>query len=360
MDKQPLDFQSHPYDSYEDEIELMDLLKVLWKWKYLILLGTLACAVIAGIVSFNMTKIYQGKMVVAPGLLKIDDQGKRLYIDSLQNIQTMIESGTFDGQILAGLGEKNERGPLAFKVETPKGLNALRVSLETVDRKQGLQILDELSRLLLEKFRGVVAYYQRDYEMQKEKKSSELTKLNGEISNVKAEIKNNELLIKDLSRSVSETEAEIEGIGKNTELLISERNKFLSIRKKDENILSALLYTNTIQESIAYLNTLRSTTNEIKSQINEARLNIEQGKNKIADLEGQKQLIAEEIANIEFRKNIIQNIQVLQAPEISRNPIKPKKKLNVLLAGVVGLFLTVFLAFFIEYVSKHKEQELTS
>ena len=65
MDKQPLDLQPHPYDSYEDEIELMDLLKVLWKWKYLILLGTFACAVIAGIVSFNMTKIYQGKMVVA-------------------------------------------------------------------------------------------------------------------------------------------------------------------------------------------------------------------------------------------------------------------------------------------------------
>ena len=73
-----IEHQPACYEPYEDEIQLMDYLKVLWKWKYLILLGTLACAVISGIISFNMTKIYQVKMAVAPGLLKIEDGGKRL------------------------------------------------------------------------------------------------------------------------------------------------------------------------------------------------------------------------------------------------------------------------------------------
>jgi len=75
VEKEQLDIQHHPYDLYEDEIELMDYLKVLWKWKCLILLGSLACAGIAAIISFNMTKIYQVKMVVSPGILKIDDNG---------------------------------------------------------------------------------------------------------------------------------------------------------------------------------------------------------------------------------------------------------------------------------------------
>lgn len=200
-----------------------------------------------------------------------------------------------------------------------------------------------------------MTYYQQEYEMQKEKKENELANLNGAISNVKAQMKADELKIKDLSRSETEIEGEIESIGKNTQLLISERNKFLSNKKHDDNILSALLYTNTIQESIAYLNTLRITTNEIKSEINQARLAIEQAENKIIDLDGQKKLISEQIADIDFKKNIIQNIQILQHPKSSLDPIKPKKKLNVLLAGVIGLFLTVFLAFFIEYISKHKE-----
>ena len=86
-------------------------------------------------------------------------------------------------------------------------------------------------------------------------------------------------------------------------------------------------------------------------------MKIENAKNNIKDLESQKRLIQEKIANIEFKKNTIQNIQILQLPKSSLSPIKPKKKLNVLLAGVVGLFLTVFLAFFIEYISKHKNSE---
>jgi uncharacterized protein involved in exopolysaccharide biosynthesis len=360
MDKSQLDPQPHPYDPYEDEIELMDYLKVLWKWKYLILLGTLACAVVAGIVSFNMTKIYEVKMVVAPGILKIDGSGKRLYIDSLQNIQTMIESGSFTEKILGGMAKPAEGDlpeDLGFKVATPKGLNALSVSYQTADRKEGLQIMSDLSNVLQEKFRTVVTYYQQEYDMQQDQQSNELGKLDSNISNVRAGIKTKELKIKDLNQRATEVETEIDRIGKNTELLITERNKFLSNKKTDDNILSALLYSNTIQESIAYLNTLRTTTIDIKSDINSTNLKIENAKNNIKDLESQKRLIQEKIANIEFKKNTIQNIQILQLPKSSLSPIKPKKKLNVLLAGVVGLFLTVFLAFFIEYISKHKNSE---
>ena len=105
------------------------------------------------------------------------------------------------------------------------------------------------------------------------------------------------------------------------------------------------------------MNTLRTTTNSIKSGINNAKLEIENAKNNIKDLERQKGLSQEKIANIEFKKNTIQNIQILQAPKSSLSPVKPKKKLNVLLAGVIGLFLTVFLTFFIEYISRHKDNE---
>ena len=267
MDKNQID--PHPYEPYEDEIELMDYLKVLWKGKYLILVGTIACALVAGIVSFNMTKVYETKMVISPGILKIGDNGDRLYIDSLQNIQTMIDSGSFTGQILEGM-EKPAEGDLpkdlSFKVTTPKGLNALQISYETSDKKQGLQILSDLGNLLREKFRTVVSYYQQEYEMQKDQQTNELGKIDSNISNVKAAIKNKELEIKDQSQRATEVESEIDRIGKNTELLISERNKFLSNKRTDDNVLSALLYSNTIQESIAYLNTIRNTANYIKSR----------------------------------------------------------------------------------------------
>ncbi len=362
MDRKPTAIQPQAqYDSYKDEIELMDLLKVLWKRKYFIVLGTIVCGVVVAIISFNMTKIYEVNMVVAPGLLKIDDNGKRLYIDSLENIQTMIEGGTFDRQIMEGLdGNLDETAKsrlLNFKLRKPKGLNALSVSLETADKNQGLKILSDLSVLLLEKFNSVVAYYQQEYEIQKEEKINNLEKLNLEASNTKAGIKTDRLEIKNLQERETEIESEIELIGKNTELLISERNKFLSEKMSNETILSALLYSNTIQENISYLNTLRASINSIKSRINEVQLDSQKAENNILNLESQKKLIEEEINNIQFRKDSIQNIQVLKHPKSTPFPIKPNNRMNVLLAGTIGLFLTVFLAFLIEYISRHRNNE---
>ena len=44
------------------------------------------------------------------------------------------------------------------------------------------------------------------------------------------------------------------------------------------------------------------------------------------------------------------NIRVVDRAEVPENPVKPKKKLNVLLAMVVGLTLGIGLAFFLEYM----------
>jgi len=41
-------------EQFKDEIELMDYLRVMWKWKYLIVGGTLICAIAAGVISFSI------------------------------------------------------------------------------------------------------------------------------------------------------------------------------------------------------------------------------------------------------------------------------------------------------------------
>ena len=87
------------------------------------------------------------------------------------------------------------------------------------------------------------------------------------------------------------------------------------------------------------------------------KFKIEDLKSDIRDLGTDKKYKFEEIENLKFKKNSIQNIQVIKAPMPSRSPIKPKTRLNVMLAGVVGLFLTVFLAFFVEYISKYRARK---
>jgi len=410
MNKDQLDFQPQQYDPYEDEIELMDYLKVLWKWKYLILLGTLACALIAGIVSFNMTKIYSVKTVLAPGVAKVEEGGKITYIASIQEIKTLIETGALEPTVLKQI-KVPQKGDLpqslAFKTTIPKGSNALEVAYETPQIDLGLSVLTHLNRALLAKFDGIVKYFNEEYTIRIRSKASESSKVIEKIDTAKNEIltseattranidqKKNEMLtikaqiaakkaqIENMQKRISEMQIEIGRISKNTDLLIEERNKFLGRKTTDDNILSAVVYSNTIQQNISYLNELRGETNRIQDAIfnSEAAVNAmenngkdleaqiatlkeltkykaETQKAEIAALESEKSFIAEEMKNLEFKRNYVQNIQILQPPKSSLAPIKPKKKLNVLLAGVVGLFLTVFLAFFIEYISKHKDNE---
>ena len=53
MNEQPqTDLKEHRAYPYDDEIELMDYLLVLWKWKYIILAGTFVFALVAAIISF--------------------------------------------------------------------------------------------------------------------------------------------------------------------------------------------------------------------------------------------------------------------------------------------------------------------
>ncbi len=66
----PNDHRYYP----DDEIELMDYLLVIWKWKYIILTGTLAFGFVAAIISFITWKqqptMYRTNVVLKSGILK--------------------------------------------------------------------------------------------------------------------------------------------------------------------------------------------------------------------------------------------------------------------------------------------------
>ena len=654
------ELESGRFDQFEDEIELMDYLKVIWKWKYLILVGTLVCAIGAAVVSLNMTKVYGISTVLQPGILKVTEDGKISYIDSPKNIKALIETGAFEGKILKNIILPNkEDAPksVGFKVTIPKGTNALDVLYETPDVDLGLQIIGGLNNALSERYETLINRYEENYnndirsklnetfkvnekiakvkhgigtaeaenesaiselstevsakraqistaETENEAKLSELntrissktaeintaetdaegklSALNTRISSKTAEINtaqteneaklsqltaglsskttqisavetenegkalqisnnistigtgisaaeadkeeaitalvNREATIRaqiaakkkqihNLDQRISDVKREIVRISKNTDLLIEDRNSFLSGAKREDTILASVMYTNTIQQNIGYLNTLRSTVNTANYQIFQEQVGIEKLENDIKDLnarkenlgkqlrykienlkfdikdlltqkesltkqttyrlqnlteeikdlesqkqtsvkqtkskidnlqaeikdleaqqqtsekhakskignlqadirdleaqkqasikqtksriknlqadirdlearkaslikqtsyrtetlkseikdfENEKNYISGEIKTIEFKKNNIQNIQIIKSPKSSPSPIKPKTRLNVMLAGVVGLFLTVFLAFFVEYISKYKNRE---
>jgi len=328
----------------KDEIAIIDIIRIIWKWKYFIIAGTVFCCLITGVISFVMPKTYCIEMVLRPGMLSIGKQGKNVYIDSPENIKALIDSGTFNNEILNYLYEiKMENIPkkLNFKITIPKNSDTIKIEFETHDIKQGMVIQSRLSQLLLEKYSNLVTYFKNENDMEINLLKTETEFINNVIQSYKRNFKN-------IEKRIDELTSEIEEIKNNTTNLIMERNKLLSKNPKENNILSALLYSNTIQQNLELSNNCLNEINYYKSKKEAELQKIERSENEINHK-------LNEIKNLQFKKNNVQNIQVLQPAARSLDPIKPKILLNVILALVVGAFLMLILTFFWEYLSKYKK-----
>jgi LPS O-antigen subunit length determinant protein (WzzB/FepE family) len=402
--------QTQSVEHDEGEIELIDILRVSLKWKYLIISGPIVCGLLAAIISFNMAKIYSIDVVLRPGILSIEKAGVNIFNDSAQNIKALIDSGTFNNDILDYLKKiklSNIPKILEFKVTISGGSDSIKVQYETDDIKQGMVIQDRLCELLLKYYAKTVEYYKKEYDIKIASINSDMIKLISNISKKENEIfsikidsknklnqKDNHIAvltaeiearkdqIENENQRIASIEAEIVRISKNTDLLIEERNKFLASTINEDNILSSVIYSNTIQQNIGYLNSLRNEINNVNHRIYQERLGIAKAVNSIKNVEGEKEnlikqtqykvekieseikevqsdknYMAEDIKNLQFKKDSVQNIQILQSATSSPDPIKPKKKLIVILASFLGIFIMVFLSFLLEYISKNKMQK---
>lgn len=301
----------------EDTIELIDYLRVVWKWKWVIVIFTIACAIAAAIISFSMPMIYEVSAIIEPGVVDIDPSGRFIYLDSPSNIKSKIDSHAYNRKICERLNADAKKLNLKFKTVQPRNSNTLKISLEANDTNRSIQALSLL-------FHELVGEYQHYIDSRKSELDQKIA-MNRCQLNVSAGEK------KYLEKEITTMKA-------NTNRIIEERNMLLKKGGSDPDKLSLLIYTNIIQQNMAHNNDLNKRLGELMAKIEEMK---------------------SEIETFKIKKNSIENIRLIQPPQSSIYPIKPKKKLNIALAFVVGLFISVFLAFFTEYLQKAKSYPAT-
>jgi len=395
----------------EDEIELMDYLLVLWKWKYLIIAGTLAFAIVAGLISFTTWKqqpnMYRTNIVLKPGILKIDEGGKPVFVDSPENIKALIE-GNLKYNVLDYIKSSNVPNlshSAEFKVDIPQGSGIINVSLESSEADQDKTKLNYLIKTLLAEFDNKTKYIQKGID--EKIKLKEETQANLKNMEIKIKLKYEKALklkkddlvdleleeqrlkkdTNDIPARLAELQQKVKFLNDSNELLIKQRNNL--IKNSDQNVtLPAILSSNTIQQNLAiedsyykqiqrcYLSKRDAESNLIKVQQKIAfalkeNKELEKRKNDIQAIsifqpdlyENQKLIekVTKEIEELEKEKMNIQNIQVAQPPFTTELPkTKSKIKRNVVLSSVMGLFLMIFLSFFLEYLSNYKSKRKAS
>jgi len=329
----------------EDEIELMDIFLVLWKKKILIIGGTLICIIFAAIYSLYSPKIYQVQMKIRPGYVKLGSG----YLEALVYIKGKIDANIYDEEIIReipALGLKQKPDDIDFKVSIPKNSDILDITLDISDVESGKKILQHLYSLILKEdnilMEGIINAYDQEIGLEKIKLDE-----NSLIAKSKLlELGNIDQRIASLEDMVADAKA-------NSEILVIEQRKIAALAgKKDEKSLEALLYIDTIQGDL-------SVVNNFMNAINTALQKWEVIKKDRDLLVVEKNKISKTILKIEILKSQVSKMTMVLAPKSGEYPIKPKKRLIVMLAGIAGLFLMVMTAFLLEYVSNYQKKNIS-
>jgi len=312
---------------YDDEIELMDYLLVIWKWKYVIIAGTLAFGFAAAIISFIALKqqptMYRTCIVLSSGILKIDEKGEKVFIDTPQNIKALIEND-IEFKVLEQINNSNNSKlstALDFQVDIHKGSDLINVSLDSASPDEGTAKLNYLNKALTSVYIYKYKYIKNDIDNTILLKKHEFDELSFKIKRIKAKI--------------VKYEKELSEIESNRKLL----------KERKDNSPSRECFLNKLSVENDYLNTFQIYFKENEN----AKLDL-------FELQKKTSSLSKEIEKLEKEKQNIQTLQIVQPPITTELPKSSKIKRNVVLLSVLGLFMMLFLSFFLDYLSNYKKR----
>lgn len=221
-----------------------------------------------------------------------------------------------------------------------------------------------------------------------ESKEMEKTGLQEEINTLRKKLTISEERIISITEEMKEVKVRIDQLEK-------EQQNVLKIRS-DTNAISILLYSVYIQNNLMYYNTLNEKLSnekltqenihlaieekkraikqadnqieqiitqieDINTQINDIETNIEKTLNQIKTIqnsiiitENGIEIVNNDISFLKEKKARIDFAELIKEPTSSLGPVAPRKKIMVMVAGMLGLFIFTMLAFFLEYLAKQK------
>jgi len=346
-----------------EEIELMDYLIVLRKYKWLIILGTLICAITAGIVAFNMSKIYEVSTSINVGRV----EGK--FVEESSIITERVKSISLRKEIAQKLSLPFEEisGKDFFKVSSKgnKDTLTIEVKVETAEPEQAIKILELVNENLIknhqskiEKFKKVLLDKIAINESKIATTEAQIEALKKEISD-KIAIDEKQIEIKKQTQKV--LEKQLADIEKEIKTLEQVRDSIIERKIKEVDVVGMVAYFNDLQ---ARLNSAYSTrlqiVDKIPSEIQFYRADMATLQARLINLDGLPLKIEsykENMATLQAKLNEIRETEIIDPPHSSYYPVKPQKKSILAIAAVLGFIVSVFLAFFFEYTERYRQRK---
>ena len=330
-------------NKYEDKIELMNYLNVLWKRKWLIMIATFLFTAVTAVVSFLLPSKWEVDAIFEPSKYVIRDEGgifRENFFSTPQEIADYTNIGGYNNLIATDLSI-NIKDLSKLKAEKPTITNLVRFSVEEKDVKKARLILNSLLNYLK-------TAYDQMADVKRERIDSQIKSKQVEISFLEEDIKTFKNKLNIIKQRKQKIEKKINDIRKRINKLEKEQRLILNEKKGGESdILIILLYSNEIQQSSIN----HTILNELYGNkiLEEENINLE-----IRDKERKKYLIENEIINLNGEKGRIYYSRIIKEPSSSTSPVSTNKLLNILIAAPLGFIIFTMIAYFLEYLEKQK------
>ncbi|MGB7294568.1 MAG: Wzz/FepE/Etk N-terminal domain-containing protein, partial [Candidatus Aminicenantales bacterium] len=280
-------------DTSENEIELIDLLNVIWKRKWLIIIPAFFLAVAAGIVSFLIPPKWEVDAILQPSKFFVQtEQGQfeEVFVADPRQIAGQINQKSYDSLIASELNIDERKFP-KLSAENLRDTKLVRVVIRDTDVARAKSVLHKLFdylKIQLDKkieveakaINSKITTYERNIkekELDIQSKEIEKSRTKQQISSAENKLKISE------QRAINIAE-EMKSVKKRTEEIEKQQRESLEGKKEGMEAISLLLYSNEVQQNLRYYNTLEENLSGEKITQENLGLTIKEGQEEIKQL----------------------------------------------------------------------------
>ncbi|MCK9477181.1 MAG: Wzz/FepE/Etk N-terminal domain-containing protein [Candidatus Muirbacterium halophilum] len=299
----------------DDEIDLGELFRTLWKNKHIIIISTIIFFVIGLLYTYKFVPKYEVNYFINNGISGYNDKDQPIPTFNSEELNKWLETG----KSYEILKEKYKKTP-GVKVELPKNTNFIELKTFSNDTQEAINYLKDTTILIKES-------QDFDYKLENSKQAFELKikEIENQILSKQIELDNFPNRIKEIDNDINKQEETIkviqDKITEKKETLIKYRKIYdlnIQERKNIENnltnsinsasSLSYLLYSNLLQYNLTQNATLTDAINNYENTIKDYELQKSETQKQINNLEIKKEELNTKLkANLKIQLDNLKN-----------------------------------------------------
>jgi len=369
---------------YEDEIDLAELVGVLWRRRWFMLGVVVFCVCMAVAYCFITTPRYEIVAQLRPGITGFDASGNPVRDWTPKDIEAWFSREVYLDTVAGLLGDNTSIPKI--NADSGRQTKVVTVSLYWPDSTQGKQILgsiiDTLALIGSEGIKKRLAASRRQIEEEIRKTESELEyipiergRFDDQIVREKNKIQVIDTELETMKKDKAQTGEVIGRLRGQIDTINQNNAKLMQLRQQmvtgESDKFALLMYSNIIQQNITYITGLEQRVANMEKELNSYRvkeagksneINITQIEIKDLQVKREQELSIKEgdlqkkMLTIKAKLDALLPVEVVKSPFSSQKPVKPAKTKIVAVAFALGCFMAVIMAFLREFWIKNRER----